>query len=292
MKLIALSVHYRYPELLRDHWWRFSRCESFLREETDVDFVYGLVLHADSDPSLERLATELSRGQLSARVISVGRPAPEVSGGGLHARGLAAAYHQLVSAGDIEDDDLIAVVDHDCHPVHDEALAASVQHLAEREDLGGMGVPQWHRGHCYLHPSFAVLRARLVREMGVEWAFHSRRRGGGKPHDTCEGFTRWCTARGVPLSRMRVNATLFPWERWDSQNVPGRGAALRGEHGESVVVGHVMRYGLEADKPLVSHMWALPLRRAGRRAFSRHDPTKVWQTYLDEPFVGGPRSDG
>jgi hypothetical protein len=154
-------------------------------------------------------------------------------------------------------------------------------------DVRQRQVPQWHRGHCYLHPSFLIVRASLVRQMGVEWAFHSRRGGPGTAHDTCEGITRWCTERKIRLERMRVDFTGFPWDRWDSEMVPGGGARLVGEHGEHVVVGHVMRYGLAVGPALFSHLWALPLGRSGARAFSRHDPNQVVRAYLDEPLVPG-----
>jgi hypothetical protein len=123
--------------------------------------------------------------------------------------------------------------------------------------------------------------------MGVKWAFHSKRRHPGKPHDTCEGITHWCTERGIPLERMRVESTAFPWDRWDSYKAPRGGVSFVGEHGERVVVGHVMRYSLHAGRSLVSHMWALPLGRVGRRAFSRHDREDVFRAYLDEPLATG-----
>ena len=45
-----------------------------------------------------------------------------------------------------------------------------------------------------------------------------------------------------------------------------------------------MRYGLEAGRPLLSHVWAAPL--LGRH-FNGHDPDQVLATYLAEPMMHG-----
>ncbi|HKE94871.1 MAG TPA: hypothetical protein VKB34_11225, partial [Povalibacter sp.] len=124
------------------------------------------------------------------------------------------------------------------------------------------GIPQWHRGHCYLHPSFLVARAAVIAQMGPDTAFRIRMpRQGLSFWDVCEGFTVWCESNGQTLLPLRVNDTRFPWSRWDSNMVPGGGAELTGEHGERVRIGNLMLYGLTGERSLVSHVWAAPLRR-------------------------------
>jgi hypothetical protein len=112
--------------------------------------------------------------------------------------------------------------------------------------------------------------------------------------DVCEGFTVWCEEHGRTILPLRVNATRFPWSRWDSDMVPGNGAELIGEHGERVQVGNLMHYGLGEGRSLVSHMWAAPLRDSSgvsrvKRWLSgnRPDPDyrlrEVLSAYLAEP---------
>jgi hypothetical protein len=146
--------------------------------------------------------------------------------------------------------------------------------------LAGVGIPQWHRGHCYLHPSFRLARVETVEEMGPDMAF--RCSSPGAPlRDTGELFTVWCERNGRPILPLQVISTAFPWSRWDSEMAPGGSPRLRGEHGEPVHVGYGMQYGLE-ERPLVSHLWTMPL--VASKPFSDHDAGTVMAAYLAEPM--------
>jgi hypothetical protein len=199
-----------------------------------------------------------------------------------------AAYRTLRRSRRLAGSDLVAVMDHDAHPLYAEALAAAAERLVAT-GAAGIGNPQWHHGRCYLHPSFLLARVETIDEIGPELAFASRR-GGERLGDTGEGFTVWCEENGRPTYPLRVFSTAFPWRFWVSQNVPGHRADLIGEHGERVRVGHLMRYGLPEGPPLVSHVWSVTL---GGRHFSDDDPEEVLAAYLAEPFcLSGPRSPG
>ena len=115
--------------------------------------------------------------------------------------------------------------------------------------------------------------------------------------DVCERFSIWCSSNGLPLLPLRVNDTRYPWSRWDSNMAPGGRAELVGAHGERVRIGNLMRYGLTAERSLVSHVWAAPLRRHPRlsrllawlRNVSAGHATgvserKVLAAYLSEPI--------
>jgi hypothetical protein len=199
-----------------------------------------------------------------------------------HGDALAEAFLRLERSGLLAPEDWIALLDHDTHPVSSSTLADLGRKLKEREDLAGLGVPQWHRGHCYLHPSFLMTRVAIVLEMGPDTAFRGVYPVDGKGiRDTAERFTVWCEERGRPLYRLRVVSTAFPWEVWDSEMAPGNSPELVGEHGERVRAGYLMRYGL-AERPLLSHLWADPLQ--GQRYGGGHDAADVMSAYLAEPM--------
>lgn len=273
--LAVLSVHYRYPALLQDQARRLRACAEPLRQALGVELRHFPVLHSESAPDVA--AEALARGvHVDLRDRAELRPA--------HGESLVEAFRQLRKEG-LQAGDLLAVMDHDAHPLDAGLFVEAARALLARQDLAGVGVPQWHRGHCYLHPSFLLTRAGLIDEMTPERAFLFLRWPDQRMRwDTAEGFTAWCEENGRPTHAMRVESTRFPWPRWDSEMVPGRGSRLTGEHGEPVQVGNLMRYGLEAGRPLLSHVWAAPL--LGRH-FNGHDPEEVLATYLAEPMVPG-----
>jgi hypothetical protein len=274
--LAVLSVHYRFPALLRDQARRLQACAAPLRQALGLELRHCPVLHSDSSPEVAAEALA-SGGHVDLRDRIELKPT--------HGCSLAAAFRQLREDGEdgLRAGDLVAVMDHDAHPLDTALLAEAARALLARQDLAGIGVPQWHRGHCYLHPSFLLTRAGLVDEMTPERAFLSRRWPDRRLRwDTAEGFTAWCEDNGRPTLPMRVESTGFPWPRWDSEMVPDGGSRLTGEHGEAVQVGYLMRYGLEAGRPLLSHVWTAPLPS---RFFSDHDPEEVLAAYLAEPFA-------
>jgi hypothetical protein len=64
--------------------------------------------------------------------------------------------------------------------------------------------------------------------------------------------------------------------------VPANGTELTGWHGETVRIGNLMRYGLEENAPLVSHLWAV-----SHLWTSDHYPwDEVLAAYLGEPMTG------
>ena len=78
--------------------------------------------------------------------------------------------------------------------------------------------------------------------------------------------------------------------------VPNGGAELVGAYGERVRVGNLMVYGLTAERSLVSHVWAAPLRRHSRLLrlkrwltdttpglAAEYDERQVLSAYLAEP---------
>ena len=271
--LAVLSVHYRYPALLRDQARRLRACAAPLRQALGLELRHHPVLHGDSGPEVAAEALA-SGGHVDLRDRTGLQPK--------HGPSLAAAFRQLRDEG-LQDGDLVALMDHDVHPLDAGLFAEAARALLARQDLAGVGIPQWHRGHCYLHPSFLLTRAGLIDRMTPERAFLSQRWPDRRLRwDTAEGFTAWCEDNGRSTLPMRVESTGFPWPRWDSEMVPDRGSRLTGEHGEPVQVGNLMRYGLEAGRPLLSHVWAAPLPR---RFFSDHDPEEVLAKYLAEPLA-------
>lgn len=205
-----------------------------------------------------------------------------------HGHGLAEAYRRLRRDGLLDPGDLVAVLDHDAHPLDARLFALLGNRLAADPALAGIGIPQWYHGRCYLHPSLLLTRAATVDEMGPETAFLSRQPAfPGDPgwYDTCEGFTIWCGRRHRPILPLRGIATAFPFERWDSDMAPGGGATLNGWHGEPVHVGHLMRFGLEPGRPLVSHIGAGFLGYYRNKRFSRFAWSEVLAAYLKEELV-------
>jgi len=274
--LAVLSVHYRFPALLQDQARRLRACAAPLRQELGLELRHYPVLHSESAPDVA--AEALAWGDhIDLRDRTELEPT--------HGQSLVEAFRQLRREG-LEAGDLVAVMDHDAHPLDAGLFAEAARALLARQDLAdlaGVGIPQWHRGHCYLHPSFLLTRAGLVDTMTPEQAFLFQRWPDGRLRwDTAEGFTDWCEENRRPTHAMRVESTGFPWPRWDSQMVPGGGTRLTGEHGERVQVGNLMRYGLEAGRPLLSHVWAAPLLH---RYFSNQDPEEVLAAYLAEPMA-------
>jgi hypothetical protein len=204
-----------------------------------------------------------------------------------HGHSLAAAYRLLRRDGRLAASDLVAVLDHDAHPLDAGLFFLLGEQLLARPDLAGIGIPQWYHGRCYLHPSLLLTRAATLDEIGPEQAFQTRRptRGDLDWHDTGEGFTIWCERHGRPILPLRVLSTAFPFDRWDSDMAPGGGTELTGWHGERVRVGHLMRFGLEPDRPLVSHIWAGFLGPYRRDNFSRHTWAEVLAAYLAEAIA-------
>lgn len=278
--LAVLSVHYRYPALLRDQARRLRACAAPLRRALGLELRHHPVLHSDSAPDVA--AEALARGgHVDLRDRTELKPS--------HGPSLTAAFRQLREQG-LGAGDLVAVMDHDAHPLDAGLFAEAARALLARRDLAGVGIPQWHRGHCYLHPSFLLTYAGLIDRMTPERAFLSRRWPDRRLRwDTAEGFTAWCEDNGRPTLPLRVESTAFPWARWDSEMVPDRGARLTGEHGEPVHVGNLMRYGLDAGRPLLSHVWAAPLLS---RFFSDRDREETLTTYLAEPMAANGGAGG
>ena len=274
----VLSVHYRIRPFLIDQHRRLRGCVPAVAA-MGWELWYFPIVHAGSRPDIRAAARAMSSpaAPLPAMAVDLSRRPLQ---GPPHKEALIAAYRRLRRSGRLGARDLVAVMDHDAHPLCREAMAAAVGHLLAG-GAAGLGVPQWHHRRCYLHPSFFLARAATLDEIGPELAFASRR-DGVRLGDTCEGFTVWCQENGRPIDPLRVVSTGFPWQFWKSENVPDDRADLVGEHGERVHVGHLMRYGLPAGPPLVSHVWSVTL---GGRHFSDHTEEEVWAAYLAEPFV-------
>jgi hypothetical protein len=296
-KIIVLSVHYKYPALLRDQWERIRKCAGPVLQSLNAELSYQPVVHGGSARAVVEAAYAVGQHDgLSCSCIHLqARPATPASA---HGDSLAQALLELTRTAPVRDDDLIAVMDHDAHPVDVNLFATVGERLFAQKSLAGIGIPQWHRGHCYLHPSFLMARAEVIQQMGVETAFKVQPPRCHLPfRDVCEGFTIWCENNGRPVLPLRVNDTRFPWARWDSDMVPEGGTELVGEHGERVRVGNLMLYGLGEERSLVSHVWAAPLRRQSRflrlkKWFTNSalgpaagfDEREVLSAYLAEPL--------
>jgi hypothetical protein len=273
----VLSVHYRLPPLLADQHKRLRGCVAAVAA-MGWELWYFPVVHAGSRPEVAAVALAMSdeRASLPTAAVDLSRrPLP----GRPHKEALIAAYRRLRRSGQIAAKDLVAVMDHDAHPLCREAMAAGAERLLA-SGAAGLGNPQWHRRRCYLHPSFLLARAATLDEVGPELAFASRR-DGQRLGDTGEGFTVWCEEQGRSIYPLAVLSTAFPWRFWASENVPDGRAELVGEHGERVQVGHLMRYGLPEGPPLLSHVWSVTL---GGRHFSDHAEEEVLAAYFAEPF--------
>jgi Glycosyl transferases group 1 len=289
-RVAVLSVHYCYPELLADQLARLERCVGPTREALGLRLELFVIVHRHSLAEVVAAAAAGCAARRFATCLDVGQrlPAEVRKGGQLHGRGLAAGLAELQESVGIEPDDLVVLLDHDAHPLDVRLFARLGEALREREELAAIGIPQWHRGHCYLHPSLLATRAATIFEMGTRAAFEVRlppTKGSDDWHDTAEGFTAWCERHRRALLPLRVNSTRFPWTRWDSDMVPGGGACLTGEHGEPVQVGNLMHYGLDAAASLASHVWAGPLGPFRWLGLSDHDRETVFAAYLAEPLV-------
>jgi hypothetical protein len=288
-KLVVLAVHHAYPELLTDQMARIARCVGPTLRDAGLHLEYFPIVHQGSTAELVAAAKTACRRVGFAACVDVGerlaslRCKPSL----LHGESLAAGFLTLCEAGCLAPDDLLVTLDHDAHPLSVQTFAILARRFAD-DHLAGIGIPQWHRGHCYLHPSLLVTRAATVVEMGPAAAFKVRlpaTPGSLDWLDTGEGFTTWCERHGRRRLALRVNACSFPWLRWESDMAPAGAAVLTGEHGERVEVGNLMHYGLDASRSLVSHVWgvARAARWYGRGA---DDEPRILAAYLDEPLAG------
>jgi hypothetical protein len=285
-RLILLAVHHRHPELLADQIERFRRCAAPL---ADLGFAlcFHPVVHRLAREDVGRTVAALDQGRGIFRVRGIDlRGRLLMPGGALaHGRSLSAALQALWREKAVGFDDLIGIVDHDAHPLDASLLARLAAELTRAPELAGIGVPQWHCGHCFLHPALLLTRVRTVEEMGPSTAFEvrlPRAPDDGSYNDTAEGFTLWCAERGRPVLPLRVCSTAYPWREWDSGMILANGAELTGWHGEPVRVGNLMRYGLEENAPLVSHLWGV-----FHLGSPNHYPwDEVLAAYLGEPMTG------
>lgn len=282
MKLALLSVHYRHPALLEDQIARLSRCAG--------DLLLIPILHRWAAPEVADavLAAGRRHAGLVRPVDLRSLPSEAIPEDVCHGHSLAAACRTLRATGEIEGADLVAALDHDVHPLHVEAFARLTAPLLAEDAPAGVGIPQWHRGHCYLHPSLLLTRAATLEAMGADAAFELRSpaANGRAWSDTGEGFTLWCEANGRAILPLRVESTALPWSLWDSDMAPGGGTELTGWHGEPVRIGSLMRYGLVAGEPLVSHLWAGPLDPYRWMGFATTTWEEALAAYLAEPLGG------
>ena len=284
-RLILLSVHHCVPELLIDQIERFRRCAAPL---ADLGFAlrFHPVVHRLAREDVGRTVAALDQGRDIFRVRGIDlRGRLLMPGGALaHSRSLAAALQALWHQKAVGFDDLIGIIDHDAHPLDASLLARLAAELTGAPGLAGIGVPQWHCGHCFLHPALLLTRVRTVEEMGPSTAFEvrlPRAPDDGSYNDTAEGFTyrRGTRSRCYCLG---VCSTGTPWREWDSGMTPASGAELTGWHGKPVRVGNLMRYGLEENTPLVSHLWGV-----FHLGSPNHYPwDEVLAAYLGEPMSG------
>ena len=289
-RLVILSVHYRHPELLRDALARIRRCAGPVREELGAELRFWVIVHRWAFPeALEAVTTEPELCSDFAGWIDLRDLPPEEipRDGRCHGNSLYKAYWKLRAEGRLADDDLIAVLDHDAHPLHVRTFALLGAPLLAAGAPAGIGIPQWHRGHCFLHPSMLITRVEMVEAVGPRRAFRMRLPTPTSLWwcDTCEGLTLWCEASGRPILPLRVESTAFPWSKWDSDMVPNWGTRLAGWHGEPVEVGNLMRYGIEPGVPLVSHLWAGPLGPYRWMNFAAWTWDEVLAAYLAEPLA-------
>jgi hypothetical protein len=290
VNLAVLSVHYLHPELLADQIARLRRSAGPVRAALGARLVLVPILHrwASGEAVDAVLAAGRRDGDLVEPLDLRDLPAEAIPEDRCHGCSLAAAYGRLRAASRLDPGDLVAALDHDAHPLHVETFARLGAALLAGDAPAGIGVPQWHRGHCFLHPSLLLTRAALIDEMGADCAFevHTPARNGRAWSDTAEGFTIWCEQNGRAILPLRVCSTGFPWHRWDSAMVPNRGTELTGWHGEPVRVGYLMRYGLEPGVPLVSHVWAGPLGPFRKwMRFGDQSQDEVLAAYFAEPLA-------
>lgn len=283
-RLAILSVHYLDPALLLDQFRRLSLCVDAAREALGLEPWFHPILHGKSRPAVAAAAADVERlGGIATKTVDL-RGVSRIRHP--HGDALVEAFLQLEGDHLLGPRDWIAILDHDCHPLRPSALAdlgGKLQERGEIAEIAGIGIPQWHRGHCYLHPSFLLTRVATVLEMGPDQAFRgSYPETGPGLRDTAERFTVWCEEAGRPTYPLRVISTAFPWERWDSDMAAGGSPRLTGEHGESVHAGYLMRYGIDEARPLLSHLWAAPLH--GHRFGGGYETSAVLSAYLSEPM--------
>jgi len=285
-RLAILSVHYRHPELLADQVERLRRCAPPLRAAAGLALRFHPIVHRFARREVRRAvaAADEEGGDFAVHGLDLSRSPVAVipRGGRSHGHSLAEAFRILRARGDLDAGDLIAILDHDVHPLDTGLFAELSAALARRPEPAGVGIPHWHGTLCYLHPSLLLTRVETVERMGLETAFHVRLPAFPDSEDwadTCEGFTAWCAERRLPLLPLRVCSTAFPWTWWYA------GATERtGWHGEAVHLGHLMRYGLEPERPLVSHLWAGNLGPYSDLSRGPHARDEVFAAYLAEPL--------
>ena len=277
-RLAVLSVHYLLPELLADQVARLAACTPPLLRRTGLSLNFHPIVHRFARDEVARGVLETDGGlDLRDRPLDV---IPR--GGRSHGHSLAEAFRTLRRTGALENGDLVAFLDHDAHPLDTRLFAALASALVRTPEPLGLGIPHWHDGLCYLHPSLLLSRVETLERIGIAAACEVRlpaTAGDGAWADTCEGFTAWGRERGLPLLPLRVCSTMFPWDWWD-----GGATARDGWHGEPVRHGHLMRYGLEQEKPLVSHVWAGALGPYRSLGLSQHTREEVLAAYLAEPL--------
>lgn len=296
-QLAILSVHYRFPELLDDAIFRLGACAGPVGATLGAELRYYPIIHRFArDGADEVVAEQCRRSEGLATCVDLRDRSSQVipRGGRCHGHSLAEAFRFLRRDGRLAADDLIATLDHDAHPLHAGLFALLGEKLLGTDAPAGVGIPQWHRGHCFLHPSLLMTRVGDVEEMGPETAFEVRLPAHSQDpswSDTCEGFTLWCEQNGRRIHPLRVESTSFPWVKWDSENTAvWEATELTGCHGEPVRVGCLMRYGLEPGTALVSHLWAGPLTSYRWMGFSEHTWEEVRAAYLAESLTGAPGS--
>ncbi|HKE96368.1 MAG TPA: hypothetical protein VKB34_18820, partial [Povalibacter sp.] len=111
-KIIILSVHYKYPELLRDQWERIRACTGPVRVALNAELRYHPIVHGGSTPEVVEVARAVSEheGHACSHIHLQTRPASSASA---HGDSLAAALLQLTRDSPLQDEDLIAIMDHD-----------------------------------------------------------------------------------------------------------------------------------------------------------------------------------
>jgi hypothetical protein len=287
-RLAVLSVHYRHPELLADQGERLRRCAPPLRAGSGLTLRFHPVIHRFATEEVVRAVAGASggRGDFAVRGLDLRDrpPATIPQGGRSHGHSLAEAFRVLRREGELAPDDLVALLDHDAHPLDTRLFAALAGELARSPGLAAVGIPHWRGEEIYLHPSLLLTRAGMIERMGTAAAFEVRlpaHPGDESWADTCEGLTAWCGEQRLPVLPLRVCDTVFPWARWD-----GGRTERTGRHGEPVRLGHLMRYGLEPGAPLVSHVWAGALGPYRSLALSDHTWDEVLAAYLAEPLAG------
>jgi len=119
----VLSVHYRVRPFLVDQHRRLRGCIPAVKD-MGWELWYFPVVHAGSRPDVVAAARAMSSPEAplpAAAVDLARRPLPQPH----HKEALIAAYRRLRRSGRLAAGDLVAVMDHDAHPLHREAMAAA-----------------------------------------------------------------------------------------------------------------------------------------------------------------------